>query len=102
MKKSLFNKLAAPSKADAHQELAAVAVGNGKDCRQQDSGLEGLFFPAAEQTSHGVAGGRKLSNSVSVIGRLRLSLFCPLRSGLGKARPWAKRLSWQTPGGWVK
>jgi methyl-accepting chemotaxis protein len=39
-KKPMFKKPAAPSKAEAHQELAGVAVGNGKDRRQKDSEFE--------------------------------------------------------------
>jgi methyl-accepting chemotaxis protein len=40
VKKPMFKKPAAPSKAEAHQELAGVAVGNGKDRRQKDSEFE--------------------------------------------------------------
>ncbi|MEK7351723.1 MAG: methyl-accepting chemotaxis protein [Nitrospirota bacterium] len=40
VKKPLFKKPAAPSKAEADQKLAGVAAGNGKDRRQKDSEFE--------------------------------------------------------------
>ena len=58
MKKSLFNKLAAPSKADAHQELAAVAVGNGKV--NEDGSIRKLDVKAGDKILFGKYSGSEV------------------------------------------